>query len=257
MENNKKSTDNLPKTERILGVSFFNGSVQEAVERIKTGGYMVVPAAPALITMPYDLEYSNALTKSDMAIADSRYMTLLWFLFRGIKVERISGLTFLIEFLKIPELRFQGSLFLVNPNDEEGLANRNYLQTQGIDVPEEFCYSAPMYAKQVQDPILMSMLEKVKPSYILINIGGGQQEKLALYLRENLSYRPSIICTGAAIAFLSGRQAHIPSWADHIGLGWLWRCFQNPRKFIPRYFSALSLMFLIIKYGATLPEHRT
>lgn len=247
-------SNELAKSEKILGVTFFNGSPEEAVKKIKTGGYVVVPAAPALVTMPHDSLYTKALVKSDMAIADSRYMTTLWLLFRGKRLRRISGLTFLMQFLKLPDLKMHGSLFLVNPNDEEAFANKSYLESQGIYISDGFSYIAPMYGRDIKDQLLVNKLERLKPQYILLNIGGGQQEKLALYLIENLSYKPSIVCTGAAIAFLSGKQASIPTWVDRVGLGWLWRCFENPRKFVPRYLSALSLAKLMFRYGALPPQ---
>ncbi len=61
-------------------------------------------------------------------------------------------------------------------------------------------------------------------------------------------YRPAIICTGAAIAFLSGRQVNIPPWADRYVLGWLFRCAKEPRKFIPRYRKALRLIPLLFRF---------
>jgi len=246
------------KTDRvkILGVDFFNGSVQQAVKEIATGGYMVVPAAPALLTMPHDPCYSEALIKSDMAIADSRYMTLLWLILRGQVLKRISGLTFLLEFLNLSDLRMPGALFLVDPSDEDALANKRYLESIGIPLSPGYSYVAPFYGNTVKDCELVQLLGRLRPKYILLNIGGGTQEKLALYLIENLVYRPAVICTGAAIAFLSGKQAPIPIWADRIGLGWLWRCFYEPKKFIPRYLSALSLFMLMLRFGPAQPLPR-
>jgi UDP-N-acetyl-D-mannosaminuronic acid transferase (WecB/TagA/CpsF family) len=49
----------------------------------------------------------------------------------------------------------------------------------------------------------------------------GVQERLGYALRKQLSYKPAILCLGAAIAFLSGGQANIPNWADRLMLGWL------------------------------------
>ncbi len=246
-------TNYKTKSVRILGVDFFNGTVQQAVEKIAKGGYMVVPAAPALVTMPNDPCYSEALIKSDMAIADSRYMTLLWLLLRGQIVRRISGLSFLQEFIKLPDLRKPKVLFLVDPSDEDALANKRYLESIGISLSPGFSYVAPFYGNTVEDGELVQLLGRLRPKYILLNIGGGTQEKLALYLIENLIYRPAIICTGAAIAFLSGKQAPIPVCADCIGLGWLYRCFDKPKKFIPRYLSALSLFMLMLRFGPAQP----
>lgn len=238
---------------KILGVDFFDGSVQQAVKEISNGGYMVVPAAPALVTMPYDRYYSEALIKSDVAIADSKYMTLLWLLLRGQSINRISGLTFLLEFLALAELRKPKTLFLVEPSEEDAIANKRYLESIGISLSPDFSYVAPLYKDKIEDCALKQKLEMLKPKYILLNIGGGTQEKLAFYLSKNLDYRPAVICTGAAIAFLSGKQAPIPVWADRTGLGWLWRCIYEPKKFIPRYLSALSLFLLMLRFGATPP----
>jgi UDP-N-acetyl-D-mannosaminuronic acid transferase (WecB/TagA/CpsF family) len=110
-------------------------------------------------------------------------------------------------------------------------------------------YVAPFYsAGPISDPAILSWIESSKPPYIIINLGGGVQERLGFYLRENLSYRPSIICVGAAVAFITGLQATIPAWADSWMLGWLFRCLHAPKKFIPRYWKALQLIAILARY---------
>ncbi|HAF58450.1 MAG TPA: hypothetical protein DCL00_02575, partial [Opitutae bacterium] len=91
------------------------------------------------------------------------------------------------------------------------------------------------------------------PGSVFIQLGGGVQERLGIYLKENLSYKPSIYCTGAALAFLSGQQVKIPRWADRLYLGWLFRCFFKPSVFIPRYTKALRLLMLLARYGDQSP----
>jgi UDP-N-acetyl-D-mannosaminuronic acid transferase (WecB/TagA/CpsF family) len=66
-------------------------------------------------------------------------------------------------------------------------------------------------------------------------------------------YRPGIHCIGAAIGFLSGEQVNIPPWADYFYLGWLFRSLSQPAKFIPRYWRAKRLVWLMIRYGAKAP----
>src|SRR2546430_9465696 len=86
----------MPSTEQILGVRFFNGTVDEAVEVMSSaGGLLAVPAAPALVKICHDEDYRRAVTSADMAIADSGAMVLLWKILTGRRVERISGLKFL------------------------------------------------------------------------------------------------------------------------------------------------------------------
>ena len=79
------------------------------------------------------------------------------------------------------------------------------------------------------------------------------QEKLGYYLRENLSYRPAIYCTGAALEFITSDQISIPDWADRFYLGWLLRLLRQPRVFIPPLARGFELPWLIWKYGENLP----
>jgi UDP-N-acetyl-D-mannosaminuronic acid transferase (WecB/TagA/CpsF family) len=87
----------------------------------------------------------------------------------------------------------------------------------------------------------------------VVTIGGGTQERLGLYLKQNLSYLPAIHCIGAAIAFLSGDQVHIPVFADKLYLGWLYRCISDPRRYVPRYWEARRLLGLMVRYRSELP----
>jgi UDP-N-acetyl-D-mannosaminuronic acid transferase (WecB/TagA/CpsF family) len=91
---------------------------------------------------------------------------------------------------------------------------------------------------------------------VILTIGGGSQERLGLYLKQRLSYRPAIHCIGAAIAFLSGDQVHIPVWVDKLYLCWLFRCLSNPKRHIPRYWSARKLVALMWRYRNRLPALR-
>jgi UDP-N-acetyl-D-mannosaminuronic acid transferase (WecB/TagA/CpsF family) len=88
---------------------------------------------------------------------------------------------------------------------------------------------------------------------VIVTIGGGNQERLGLYLKRHLAYRPAIHCIGAAIAFLSGDQVHIPVWADRFYLGWLYRCLSEPKRYVPRYWNARKLLTLMLRYRSELP----
>jgi UDP-N-acetyl-D-mannosaminuronic acid transferase (WecB/TagA/CpsF family) len=89
---------------------------------------------------------------------------------------------------------------------------------------------------------------------VIIGVGGGVQEKLGADLLRQLDYLPSVHCIGAAIGFLSGEQARIPMWADRCKLGWLFRCINNPSRFVPRYWEARKLIGLMLQYHGRLPN---
>jgi UDP-N-acetyl-D-mannosaminuronic acid transferase (WecB/TagA/CpsF family) len=233
----------------ILGIKFYIGELPGLLELCQAGNFVVVPAAPALVDLTTDAQYRAALENSDLAITDSGYMVILWKFLTGQSLTRISGLKLIRGLLDSDEFRQPGSSFWIMPSQKESNVNLAWLQHHGYAVTAEQCYVAPFYTKgAIADPALLALIEAHRPRYILVNIGGGTQEPLGLYLRRNLSYRPSIICTGAAIAFLTGMQAPIPVWADTLMLGWLLRCLHAPSKFTPRIWKGLRLFTILAKY---------
>jgi exopolysaccharide biosynthesis WecB/TagA/CpsF family protein len=239
---------------RILGIPFFIGTAAQAVERMKGGGLLVVPAAPALKELETNLSYREALLNADMAIPDSAYMVLVWNWLQHDSIRRLSGLEYLRELLKQPEVREPGNVLWVMAGEESARLNLAWLARQGTHVPEECVYLAPMYAgEDILDQELSERLERIRPQHVILTLGGGTQERVGLYLKRNLSYLPAIHCIGAAIAFLSGDQVRIPIWADRSYLGWLYRSISEPRRYVPRYWNAKRLLYLLIRYRDRLP----
>jgi UDP-N-acetyl-D-mannosaminuronic acid transferase (WecB/TagA/CpsF family) len=248
-----ETAGNVPECRRILGVDFFGGSAQEAIALMRHGGLLVVPAAPALKDMATNADYRESLLNSDLAITDSAYMVLIWNLIAGDRLKRLSGLEYLRELLQERDFRTPGSTFWIMASPKSAKLNVAWRKEQGIEVPEENIYMAPMYGAHIDDPALLERLNRLQPHHVVVTVGGGTQERLGLYIKRNLEYLPAIHCIGAAIAFLSGDQVHIPVFADKFYLGWLFRCFSEPKRYVPRYWEARKLLGLMIRYRSELP----
>jgi len=239
---------------QILGIKFYVGGMPRLLDKTAEGGLIVVPSAPVLANMPLDAAHREALLGSDFAITDSSYMILLWLILRRENLPRISGVRYLRGLLDQPGFRKAGATFWIMPSADDRRANREWLDRQGTVVDAEACVVAPIYpAGRLEDPTLVAQIEARHPAYVIINVGGGVQERLGYFLRTHLSYRPAILCTGAAIAFLSGRQIAIPVWADRLRLGWLFRSLASPKTFPPRLWKSLRLAKLLWKYGENAP----
>jgi N-acetylglucosaminyldiphosphoundecaprenol N-acetyl-beta-D-mannosaminyltransferase len=243
----------MSSTEQILGLNFFNGTVDEAVDVMSSnGGLLVVPAAPALVKLESDEGYRRALISADMAIADSGAMVLLWRIFTGRRVERISGLKFLKRLVARLAVRPDERVLWIVPSEAAHERSITWLRSVNLTGTADF-YVAPRYGREVDDDVLVSKIDIHPPKHIIVGIGGGVQEKLGLFLKENLRARPAIHCIGAALAFLTGDQPPIPMWADRFYLGWLLRLLRQPRLFGPRYLSAFKLPVMLFRYSDQLP----
>jgi N-acetylglucosaminyldiphosphoundecaprenol N-acetyl-beta-D-mannosaminyltransferase len=238
---------------RILGIQFFVGTAERAVDLVGNGGLLVVPAAPALKNLSEDTAYREALLGADIAITDSSLMVMVWNFVQRDSIKRLSGLEYLVELLTRPEVRRPGSTFWIMATAESSVRNLEWLSNQGLAVSPEDTYIAPMYGSAIQDNELLRKLRDRRPKHIVITIGGGAQERLGLFLKRNLDWLPAIHCIGAAIAFLSGDQVQIPLWADRLYLGWLFRCVSEPKRYVPRYWSARKLIAMMLRYRALLP----
>jgi UDP-N-acetyl-D-mannosaminuronic acid transferase (WecB/TagA/CpsF family) len=244
-------------TRRILGIKFFNGDVDEAVALMaRHGGFLVAPSGTCFGRLREDKPYRRATLAADLAIADSGLMVLMWRLLRREKVQRVSGLKYLTRLLEGLKGERSEEVFWILPSARSRQKLLDWSCRKGLTVKIDNCYVAPQYGLEIEDRHLLVFVEECRPAHVVIAIGSGAQEKLGYYLRENLSYRPAIHCTGAALGLITGDQVIIPDWADRVYLGWLLRLLCQPRIFIPRLARAFGLPWLILKYGEKLPPMR-
>ena len=247
----------MTATTQVLGIQFFNGDVDEAVQSIlQRGGFLIAPSGTCFARLREDERYRRAVLAADLAIADSGLMVVLCRLFRRETLQRISGLKYFKHLLTRLKGASTGEIFWIVPNERAAQKLLGWSRREALPVTGDDCYVAARYGLEVADPKLVGLIARRRPKQVIIAIGSGAQEKLGHYLRESLSYRPAIHCIGAALGFLTGDQIAIPDWADRVFLGWLWRLFAQPGTFVPRLSRGLELPWLLWNYGETLPPMR-
>lgn len=240
--------------QQILGIRFFDGTAAEAVDRaLENRGLVVAPSGTCFVRLTEDAVYRTAMTQADLVLPDSGFMVLLWRLLRGRRVARISGLAYLRELLRRPELRQTGGVLWILPHEEARRKTMCWLKAHGFPAATDNFFIAPIYGAQVEDPLLIERISARQPRHVIIALSGGVQEKLGFYLREHAGCRPAIHCIGAALGFITGYQIAIPAWADRLFLGWAFRFISQPRRFLPRALQAAALPGMIIRNGENLP----
>ena len=228
---------------KFKNINFFNHNFKYIHKMlVQKGGYLVAPAASSLSDINKNKIYRNSLENSTVAILDSGFFCLLLRIFKKTRVTKLSGYLFLKTLLQKVDIK-NSKFFLVDPNRFETKKNGEYLRRGGIT--NFYSYTAPKYnLSNYKDKLLLKKILSYDPKYIILNIGGGLQEPLGQFLNQNLKKRRkvSIICTGAAIGFLTKVQAPITEFYDKIYLGWLIRLLHSPKNYLPRIIKSLKLI---------------
>ena len=208
-------------------------------------GLFVFPAGPALASIDKSQRYHESLRKADLVFFDSGFFVLLLKLIRNINVTKFSGYKFLYLFFDYLKENKKKTIFCIDPNLKFSKSNKHFLKSLGIK--KIYNYLAPKYqSKNLSDKKLLQEIKRVRPDFVLTNIGGGKQEILGLYLKKNLRIKTTILCTGAAISFFTKDQAPINSLIDQLYLGWFMRLIFNPLIFSKRYMYSLRLIPMVI-----------
>ena len=220
------------------GIKFYSGNYNQIKNKFDNGGVLVAPAASALANIDTDNLYFSCLKKSNIAILDSGFFCILLRLFKFEKVKKLSGFLFLKSFLD--SYKNKDKILFIDPSKKSNKINNQYLRSKKIYNFKS--YIAPKYKRNITDPNLLILINKFKPKYIIMNIGGGTQEPLAIYLRDRIKYKVCIMCTGAAIAFMTGEQAPINKLIDKIYLGWFMRILWKPNMYLGRILKSFKIV---------------
>lgn len=245
MKKNSKKHDKL-RIVKFLNINFFDVSYENVDKYLKKmGGYIVIPAASALANVYSDKHYLNSLQKSTVAIFDSGLLCLFFYMFKFVKVKKFSGYKF-INFFINNERNRKYKILLLEPSAQASKENNFYLKSYKFRFIKH--YICPLYQKNVIDKNLIKLINNYKPRFIIINIAGGIQEKLALYIKSNINWKIIIICSGAALSFLSNKNLKykITKFIDEFYLGWFVRLLNNPKVFALRLIKSFALIFVVL-----------
>src|SRR5579862_617665 len=169
----------LTSTHRILGVDFFDGSAADAIAIMRKGGLLVVPSAPTLKDLDRNPDYRDSILNADLAITDSAFMVLIWNRMQSRSIKRLSGLEYIRELILQPDVRKPGNTFWIMASPVSAKRNRDWLAGQGIEIPDDNIYLAPMYNADgpIIDAALLERLNRLHPQHVVVTVGGGTQER--------------------------------------------------------------------------------
>lgn len=194
--------------------------------------YVVTPNADHLLRLQREPEFRRAYAQAAYILFDSRFLAHLLRLTRGLRLPVCTG-SDLTGALLDKLARPQDRILLIGGSVEQAarLAAR-------YDLHNLAHYNPPMGF--AADPraveACLDFIEARSPfRFCFLAVGAPRQEMLALRLRQRGRARGLVLCIGASVDFLTGKQTRAPLWMQTLGLEWLHRLCQNPARMARRY----------------------
>jgi exopolysaccharide biosynthesis WecB/TagA/CpsF family protein len=194
--------------------------------------YAVTPNVDHLIRCHEDAAYRELYRGADYVLLDSRFTALLLRVIRGLKLPVCPG-SDLLPKLFDTIIQPADRLVLIGGTADQAqtLARRYGLSNlQHHNPPMGFIKDRAAVEE------CLEFIERASPfRFCFVVVGAPQQEMLAHELKARARARGLVLCLGASLNFLTGIERRAPIWMRHVGLEWLYRLLQDPRRLTRRY----------------------
>ncbi len=191
-----------------------------------------------------------ALRKSDFVTADGAPLVFLSYLLGDSLPERVAG-SDLVPLLFEELARQRKKVFFLGGSPSQMmLASQKVavqypeLQIVGATSPFVCVEGEDLAEADVVDSAIAEKINEAKPDVLLIALGNPKQEIWFQRMQKKLTV-PVSIGVGGVFAFISGRIPRAPKFMQRLGLEWLYRVYQEPRRLFTRYLVDLVKFSLI------------
>jgi N-acetylglucosaminyldiphosphoundecaprenol N-acetyl-beta-D-mannosaminyltransferase len=199
------------------------------------GGWVITPNLDHMRRARLDSDYRTLLTEADLVVADG--MPLIWAsrIQRTALPQRVAG-SALVWSIAQTAARRGRSIFLLggDPGTAEKSAQTLKDRYNGLLICGSCC--PPMGFEN--DPQMVAELRQklaaAKPDVVYVALGSPKQEELIRQIRDDLP-QAWWLGVGISFSFLSGHVKRAPQWVQRIGLEWVHRLGQEPRRLARRY----------------------
>jgi N-acetylglucosaminyldiphosphoundecaprenol N-acetyl-beta-D-mannosaminyltransferase len=219
--------DNLTMTETLL-------AIDELIQKNKNA-YVVTPNVDHIVKLEKNEDLKNAYSEADLVLTDGKPLVWASRLYRNPIKEKISGSDLFPELCKLAAEKHYSMFFL---GAKEGVAARAAenlkIQYPGLDVVG--CYAPPWGFENDSAELdrIEKMIKDANPHILILALGCPKQEIFAHQFRNRFNV-PVSLCLGATLDFSAGNVKRAPRWMANVGLEWLYRLCQEPKRMFKRY----------------------
>jgi N-acetylglucosaminyldiphosphoundecaprenol N-acetyl-beta-D-mannosaminyltransferase len=232
-----------PVTERVpfgrihVDVVSFDGAVDAIIAlcRAGRGGTVLTPNVDHVVMAETDDALKAAYDGAALSLADGK--PLIWLaksMGRPLPA-KVSGSDLLRPLVARATKEGLSCFFF---GGKEGIAQSaaDLLAKENPGLKVAGCYSPPFgFEKDPQkDAEVVELVRKARPDIVFVALGAPKQELWMHKHQEALA--PAVtLGIGASLDFIAGVVKRAPPWMSNMGLEWLYRLGQEPRRMFDRY----------------------
>ena len=117
------------------------------------------------------------------------------------------------------------------------------------DINIKGSFSPPMgdYKELTKEEYIKNII-KEKPDIVWVSLGFPKQELFIDLLKKKHSIKSNLVGVGAVFEWVAGTKIKAPEFIANLGLEWILRLFQEPKRLFRRYFiDNFLFLYLITK----------
>jgi N-acetylglucosaminyldiphosphoundecaprenol N-acetyl-beta-D-mannosaminyltransferase len=211
--------------------------------------YMACVNPHSLVVASKDGSFKAALQQADILIPDGAGIVLAARILRLPIRERIAGSDFFLALSDAAERNGGLKYFFLGSTNEVLERVQKRLATDYPSIRICGTYSPPYKEEfdDVDNKTMIDLINKAKPDVLWVGMTAPKQEKWIFRNRDKLSV-PFVAAIGAVFDFYAGTvKRPSPMW-QKLGLEWLGRFFQEPRRLWRRNFISTPIfLYWVLK----------
>jgi exopolysaccharide biosynthesis WecB/TagA/CpsF family protein/anti-anti-sigma factor len=228
----------------ILGVPFDNVTTAETIATIddmiasRQPHYLVTANVDFLVQAQEDVELRRILFDAHLVLCDGTPLVWASRLLGNPLLERVAGADLVPLLLRVAAEKGYRVFFLGATPESVQQAIDNLKKIHPTLIIAD--YYSPPFNKLLEmdhDEIKRRIVE-AKPDLLFVSFGCPKQEKWIAMHYRSLGV-PVSAGVGATIDFLAGMVKRAPLWMQRVGMEWIYRLAQEPRRLFKRYFKDL------------------
>ncbi len=241
----------MVKKSLVLNIEFTRLKSEQAVNTILDrvangiGGYACFSNVHTTVLANQNPHYKSVLNNSTFTFADG--IPIYWYskITEKNHISHIPGPDFMCTMLDRNHARPIRHYFLGSTEEVlSTLVSQSILKYPNAKIVGT--YSPPF--RELTEAEIESMLENImasKPDLIWVGLGAPKQEQWMSLYADRL--KPAFLLgVGAAFDFNAGLKKRAPKLVRRIGMEWLYRLLQEPKRLFSRYLKTNSLFLLYI-----------